>query len=322
MPKLSVIIPNWNGAELLKICLASLKKQTFKDFELIVVDNGSTDQSIELIRKDFKAAKIVTLDTNTGFAFAVNAGISHALSELIVLINNDTKLDPNCLKMLYQTACRKKDYAMFAAKMLNFYDVKKIDSAGSYITEVGHANGRGWQLKDSKEYASPEEVFLVCGGGALIRREVFDKIGLFDPNYFAYFEDVDLCLRAQLQGFKAWYVPSAIIYHVHKATSGRNQALTEYLQFRNMTITILKNFPLFFLKDHWLKIALVHLHTIWFLVIHGFAVSAFKAELYLIWHLPGILQQRKKIQDSKKINQKRFNQWIVPKPLHFWGKVF
>lgn len=320
--KMSVIIPNWNGADLLKICLASLKKQSFKDFELIVVDNGSTDKSIELIRKDYPSAKIVTLDTNTGFAFAVNSGINHALSDYIVLINNDTKLDPNCLNVFYQTAQRKKDYSMFAAKMLNFYDPKKIDSAGTYITAVGHANGRGWQQADSKEYSKAEEIFLVSGGGALFKRQLFDVVGQFDSNYFAYFEDVDLCLRAQLQGFKAWYEPRAIIYHVHKATSRRNQAFTEYLQFRNMTITILKDFPGFFLKKNWIKIILVHFHTIWWLLTKGYGWSALRAEFYLLTHLTSILQQRSVIQSRKKINHKRWNQWIVPKPLHILGGVF
>ena len=133
---------------------------------------------------------------------------------------------------------------------------------------------------------------------------------------------MDLCLRAQLKGYKAWYEPRAIIYHVHKATSKRNKSLTEYLQFRNMTMTILKNYPADYLRAHWLKIILVHLHTIWFLITKGFGLPALKAEGYLLFHLPVILRKRVLIQGSKKINIKRFNQLIMPKKLHLFGRTF
>lgn len=317
----SVIIPNWNGKHLLKKCLTSLKNQTFKDFEVIVVDNGSTDGSLNYIRKYFSFVKINSLPKNYGFARAVNAGIKISFGKYIVLINNDTEVDKNCIQYLVTAAYKNKKVGFVAAKMLNFYQRNVIDSAGDYIDVVGHANNIGLGEKDGNKFNHAGPVFLATGGGGLFKREVFNKVGLFDGDYFAYFEDVDLCLRAQLKGFKGWYEPKAKIYHIHKATSRKNPGFLEYLQFRNMTQTIIKDFPWVLLKKdfNWLKILLVNFNTIRYLATKGYLWEALKAEGWILLHLPHLLYKRWKIQSSKKVSDQYIIENILPKKITLFG---
>ncbi|MDO8429660.1 MAG: glycosyltransferase family 2 protein [Candidatus Daviesbacteria bacterium] len=320
MVKVTVIIPNWNGKEYLKTCLPSLIKQSFKDFEIILIDNGSTDGSVKFAER-FVNLKIIKLKKNIGFAPAVNLGIESSKSEYLVLLNNDTKVDIRCLEYLVKAAESHPEVGMVAAKMLNFYNPKLIDSAGDYIDAVGHANNIGWQERDGEKFNQAKNIFLVSGGGCLIKRQVILKVGLLDDDFFAYFEDVDFCFRAQLAGFKAWFEPRAKIFHVHKATSRRNQGLTEYLQFRNMTITVIKNFPpkLLIHNFNWLKILLVNINTVRFLATQGYFKEALKAEIYILTHLLNILLKRRKTQSLKVVSDEYIISWVLPKKITLFG---
>ncbi len=319
-PKVSVIIPNWNGLELLKHSLPSLKRQIYIDFEVIIVDNGSVDGSVKYIKQQFPEYRVIELPQNVGFAPAVNKGILAAKGEYLVLINNDTKVDKNCLKFLVETA-DKLPVDMIAAKMINFYKAGIIDSAGDYIDAVGHANNIGYGQPDGPKYNQPGPLFLVTGGGCLIKRRVVDKIGLLDEDYFAYFEDVDFGFRAQLAGFKAWYEPKAVIYHVHKATSNRNKSLTEYWQFRNLTMTVIKNFPnkLLWHRANWLRIILVNLNTVRYLATQGYLKSALKAEWYILTHLDVLWRKRQKIQSLKVVDDQYIIDQVLPKKITLFG---
>lgn len=323
MPKASIIIPSWNGLELLKVSLASLVKQTFTDFEIIVVENGSTDGSVQYLENNFPKIKLIKLQKNIGFAPAVNLGIKKALGKYIILINNDTKVDKNCLQYLVKAADEHPEVGMVAAKMLQFNNPKLIDSSGDYIDAVGHANNLGWGEEDGGRWNQTGYTFLVTGGGGLFKKQIFNKVGLFDDNYFAYMEDVDLCLRAQLSGFKGWYEPKAIIYHIHKATSNRNKAFTEYLQYRNMTMTVIKNFPkkLLLTNLNWLKIILVNLNTIRFLATQGYLWQALKAEFYVLSHFSYLLKKRSKIQKMKIVDDQYIIDNIRPKKITFFGLI-
>ena len=319
----SIIIPNWNGKHLLGLCLSSLRKQTFKNFEIIVVDNGSRDGSTGYIKRCYPTIRLIELDKNYGFAKAVNIGISKAKGKYLILVNNDTEIDKQAIFFLIKAAKNKKDVGFIASKMINFYKRDLIDSAGDFIDEVGHANNFGLNEKDGISFNQARYSFLVTGGGSLFKREMLRKVGLFDENYFAYMEDVDLCLRAQLLGFKGWYEPKAIIYHIHKATSSTNPALLEYLQFRNMTQTIIKDFPLkIILKDlRWLKIILVHINTIFYQMKNGFFWSPIKADFWILIHLPNLLKMRKKIQKGKVVDDKYIESFLIKKKISFWGLV-
>jgi len=319
----SVIIPNWNGEKLLKVCLPSLKKQTFKQFEVVVIDNGSTDGSVDYIKKYFPEVKLVELKSNSGFSHAVNLGIKICVGEYIILINNDTEVEKDCLKFLVKAADQRKDVGMIAAKMLKFNNPIIIDSAGDWIDRVGHAGNIGQGKKDGIEFNRSGFCFLVTGGGCLIKRQVFELIGFFDENYFAYMEDVDFCLRAQMRGFKGWYEPGAVIRHIHKATSNRNVPFTEYLQFRNMTQTIIKDFPLKLLLKNFnvLLIILVNLNTVLYFFKQGLWKEALKAEVYIIYHLPRLLKERKKIQSGIKVDIDYLVGNFRPKEITFYGLI-
>lgn len=317
----SLVIPNWNGVNLLKICLPSLKKQTFKDFEVIIVDNGSVDGSVEFVKQNFPNFKLIKNKKNLGFATAVNQGIKKASGRYIILINNDTELDENCLGYLTSAAKDHPEVGFVAAKMLNFYQRNIIDSAGDYIDMVGHANNIGSGQKDGPKYQKEDYVFLVTGGGGLFKREVFRKVGYFDEDYFAYMEDVDLCLRAQLQGFKGWYEPKAVIYHIQKATSSKNPSFLGYLQFRNMTQTIIKDFPEELLKHNfnWLRIILVNINTFRYFALHGLLWQAVKAEFYILVNFPKLLWKRSKIQKTKRVSDQYLVENFRPKKFKLFG---
>lgn len=321
--KASVIVPSWNGKKLLEICLPSLVQQSFKDFEVIVVDNGSVDGSVEFVKKNFPRFQVIELPRNFGFATAVNIGIKKAKGEYLILINNDTEVEVRCIEYLIKGADEKKEVGMVGAKMLNFYKRDLIDSAGDYLDSVGHASNIGLGEKDGEKFQKSGYVFLVTGGGSLFKREMLDKVGLFDESYFAYFEDIDLCLRSQLLGFKAWFEPKAVIYHIHKATSSKNQQFLEYLQFRNMMMTIIKDFPIkLFLKNlNFIKIILVNINTVRYLAFKGFLLSALKAEIYIMLNLPSLIKKRIHIQGSKIVPDEYIIENIINKKITFF-KLF
>lgn len=318
LQKLSIVIPSWNGLELLKICLPSLIKQTFKDFEVIIVDNGSGDDSVKYIQKNFPSFKIIKLPKNIGFAGAVNRGIKKAFGKYIILLNNDTEIDKNCLEYLVKTADSHPEVGIVAAKIKNFYHRNIIDNAGDEIDIIGHSFTRGTGQKDGLKFNKPDYIFLVTGGGSLFKKEVFNKIGFFDEDYFLYMEDVDFCFRAQLAGFKAWYEPKAVIYHKRMSTSSKNMSFVEPECFRNMTMNIIKDYPLslIFHKFNWLKIILVHLNTIKYLAGKNYLWQALKADWYILTNFKKLLEKRKKIQSLKIVSDEYIISNVKDKKLY------
>lgn len=315
MVEASVIIPNWNGKHLLKLCLTSILKQTLKNFEIIVVDNGSEDGSAEYIKRYFPKVEVIKLDKNYGFTKAVNVGIKKAKSSFLILLNNDTEADEYYLEYLVKAAKEHSEVGFIAAKMLNFYKRNIIDSAGDAVDISGHSYNIGLGEKDGEKFNKADYVFLVTAGGSLFKKEVFTKVGFFDEDYFTYMEDVDLCLRAQLQGFKGWYEPKAKVFHIRKATSAKVLPLSEYWHFRNMTQNVIKDYPAaLFLKDfNWLKILLVNLNTVRYMISRGLIWQAIKAESYILINLPKLLRKRSLIQKSKIVTDDYMIKNILPK---------
>ncbi len=317
----SVVIPNWNGKHLLKTCLTSLQKQTLKNFEIIVVDNGSVDGSVEYIKRYFPKVKLITLDKNYGFTRAVNEGIQKSLGNYIVLVNNDTESDKDYLKYLVLAAKNHSDVGFVTGKLLNFYNRELLDSAGDAVDVVGHSYNIGLREKDGPRFNKAGYAFLVTGGGSLFKKEVFKSVGLFDEDYFSYMEDIDLCLRAQFQGFKGWYEPKAVLYHIRKATSVKVGALSEYWHFRNMMQNIIKDYPaaLLLKNFNWLKILLVNINTIRFLASEGYLPQALQAEWYILWNLPKLLKKRQLIQKNKKVTDEYIIENFRQKRITFFG---
>lgn len=318
---LTVVIPNFNGKELIRRCLSSLSKQKYNDFQIIVVDNGSTDGSVEQIKKDFPKVKIIAFDKNTGFAHAVNAGIKESTAPYVFLLNNDTELDPHCLNYLVSSAKEKKDVGFVTAKFLDFHDRTKIQNATDQIDVSGHLIIKGENRKDDPEYNKEGYTFLASGGGTLIKREVFEHVGYFDDDFFFYMEDADFFLRAQIAGFKGWYQPKAVVYHIGRATSSKRPKWSEYMVFRNMTMVIIKNFPIrLIIKDfNWLKILLVHFNTIRFLTFRNNFLGVIKAEAFILKSLPSLFKKRAQIQKSKRVSDQYIINSILDKRIKIPG---
>lgn len=317
----SVIIPNWNGKELLKLSLSSLAKQTYKSFEIIVVDNGSTDDSISFVDKNYPEVKIVRLDKNYGFATAINIGVKQSASEYVALLNNDTEADENWLSEIVKCAERNPEIASFCSKLLNYDNRRKIDGIGILVNEVGQARSIGWEEEDHGQYDQEMPIFGATGGAALFKKDIFIKVGMFDEHYFMYSEEVDWAFRAQFRGYKSLYCPKAIVYHKHKASSGKRLDKLEYWQFKNMYMTIIKDYPSSIMLKKWrlLKMILVYLNTIFYQLRNGFIWPPIAVSGSLIINLPYLLDQRKRIQKTKKVSDEYIESFLVNKPVTFWG---
>jgi GT2 family glycosyltransferase len=301
--------------------LSSLKKQTYKDFQIVVVDNGSTDDSLQFIEKQFPEITVVKLDNNYGFATAINAGVKAVNTNYVAFLNNDTEIDPKWLDEIMKCAKKHPDIVSFCSKLLNFDDRKKIDGVGIRINEVGQARSIGWEEKDTGQYDFEMEIFGATGGAALFKRDVFIKVGMFDEHYFMYSEEVDWAFRAQFLGYKSLYCPKAIVYHKHKASSSKRKQMLEYWQFTNMFMTIIKDFPKSILFKKWrlLKIVLVYFNTIWYQWRSGYLWQPFAVTFTLIKNMPYLLKERSRIQKKRIVSDKYIEQFLFPKPVTFWG---
>jgi GT2 family glycosyltransferase len=244
MPRASIVIVNYNGGALLRECAASVAAQTYRDFETIVVDNGSIDDSVAMAGGMLGDATIVRLQTNTGFARGNNLGIARATGELIVTLNNDARLAPTCLAELVAAADRHRDAGMFAPKILVSTDPTRIDSAGLLLFADGVYRPRGWQELDGPDFADEAEALFPCAAAALYRRSMLDDVGLFDEDYFLYLEDGDLGMRARLRGWSCWYVPRAVAWHLKSSTAGKHSAVKAYYVERNRIFNVIKHAPL------------------------------------------------------------------------------
>lgn len=285
--KATIVIPNLNGAGWLRDSIESIWAQTLQDFELIVVDNASTDESLA-IAESYVGRPHYTLlknSVNTGFSAAVNAGIRRAQGEYVVLFNNDAFAEPDWLAQL--VAMADADARIFAVQslMIRHFDRELCDDAGDYVTLFGWACKRGDGMR-WRRYTRPQRIFSACGGASLYRKSILDEIGLFDELFFAYFEDVDISWRANSLGYKNMYCPAAKCYHICGATTGavRYNAFKSIQSGRNSILLPYKNMPLlmfvlnfpFLLLGYLLKVIVFGLRGFWTPYLKG-AREAFRA---------------------------------------------
>lgn len=247
----SIVIPNWNGKVHLPVCLDSIAKQSYKGFQVILVDNGSSDDSVSYVRTHHPQVHVIELPENAGFARAVNLGIQASDSEFVALLNNDIELEPDWLAVLIDALDSHAEVGAVTGKMLNYYHRDIIDAAGDELSLNGNAGGRGHGERDGEFYDTQCHVFGVCAGAAVYRRAVFSDVGLFDQDFFAWYEDVDLDLRMQLRGHKCLYVPAARCYHKRGGTVRSSDPFFVKYYTRNNLLYVTKNFPLsvIFLKS-------------------------------------------------------------------------
>lgn len=238
--KSTIVIPNYNGAAYLENCLASLREEPAR---VILVDNGSTDGSRELVREKFPEVWLMALDKNYGFCKAVNRGMEASKTTYVILLNNDTAVEPGFVRALEASLDDDKQAFSGAAQMVNMRRPELIDDAGDYYCALGWAFAAG-RDKPKKDYDTPREIFSACGGACIYRRRVLEQIGMLDENHFAYLEDVDLGYRARIYGYRNLYVPKAVAHHAGSASSGsRYNAFKARQTARNSVYLAYKNMP-------------------------------------------------------------------------------
>ena len=237
----SVIIPNWNGAHHLPTCLDALRRQTYTGFETILVDNGSEDDSLELLAAHYPEVQIIALPSNRGYAGGCKAGIEAALGEVLVLLNNDTEVTPTWLEALLAALERHPEAGMATPKVLLWDDRTRLHTTGDYMRANGIPDSRGVWEQDDGQYDHEPHVFGASGVAPAYRRVMLDEIGLLDADYGSYCEDVDLSWRAQLAGYRCVYAPDSVLYHKVSATG--KGTLRSFYVARNTIWMLAKNLP-------------------------------------------------------------------------------
>ncbi|MBZ5535437.1 MAG: glycosyltransferase family 2 protein [Acidobacteriia bacterium] len=241
----TVIVVNWNSRDLLRECLFSLRRQTYRNFHVIVVDNGSIDGSLEMLENEFAGfAYLIKNSRNHGFCRAVNQAILASRSDYVALLNNDAEAQPTWLEEMAAVVERAEDIGMCASKILKHDQPDVIDKVGHLIYLDGQNRGRGTGQADRGQFDQEEETLFPDGCAALYRRAVFDAVGLFDEDFFAYGDDAELGLRARLGGWRAIYSPRAVVYHRHSQTLGAYSPEKIFYVERNRVWLAVKLFPL------------------------------------------------------------------------------
>lgn len=254
MKKVTVIIPNYNGLKFMEPCFAALERQNYRDFDILVVDNGSEDGSAQWLRE--REIPTLFLGENTGFSGAVNAGIRAVSTPYVILLNNDTEPFPDYVGELVRCMDRFPDVFSASSKMIQLYRKDLMDDAGDMYSILGWAYQRGVG-QPAAGYRKARQVFAACAGAAIYRREVFEEIGYFDESHFAYLEDIDVGYRAKIYGYRNIYCPTAKVYHVGSGTSGsKYNSFKVRLAARNNLYLNYKNMPLPQLAVNILPIAL------------------------------------------------------------------
>lgn len=330
----TVVIANWNGLKYLKECFDSLSNQTYDDFKIIFVDNGSDDGSVDFVKTHYPETEIIEFGENTGFARGYNAGIEKALQDentrYAVVLNNDTNLDPKCMETLVACVKRHPEAASIQPKVLNFFEKRKIDCAGILISSDGVATNRGYGKKDGPKFEEESEIFGANGTASLFTRQALEETQMkpgeyFDNDFFAYYEDTDLAWRMRLAGFNSYFCPQAKIFHIHSATAGKISGFKAYYLNRNRFFVLIKNYPfcrligiLFILTP--IRYALLFFRVIMKKGRKGEEIAGQKKntvakEIFRAWgsvaaNLPRLIRKRKDVQEKKEVSKKEIRRWF------------
>ena len=295
MTDVSIIIVNWNGRQHLETCLSAVAAQQGITFETILVDNGSTDGSVEFVRDRFPWVRLVTLAENQGFAGGNNAGVREARGEYVALLNNDTAAEPTWLRVLKDGVDQSAGFAVTTSCIVYMDDPTRIDSAGDGLLRWGgpfkHHHGAPVQVaRESRE------VFAACGCACLMPRRVFEELGGFDEDFFVSNEDVDLSYRARLLGYRVRYVADAVVRHRGSATLGHVSAFSVFHAQRNLEWMYLKNTPAAILLRTLPGHVLYNLAAAVYFARAGRLGTFLKAKAAALAGLPGVLRKRSQIQ--------------------------
>lgn len=301
-------------------CIKALQKQTYKQFEIIVVENGSVDGSGEYLAEKFPEVIVLQQAKNLGFAGGVNVGLRYSSAQYKVLLNNDTEVEPTWLDELVRTADTHKDAFAVVSKILDAKSKKassasyKIDSTGDQYSVWGLPFPRGRGELDKGKYDQPEEVFAACGGSVLYRATALDKVGLFDEDFFAYYEDVDISFRARLAGYKVYYQPKSIVFHAIGATSGgKPNSFTRFHSVKNSYYLYLKNMPGWLFWKYLPRFFVSQMLTLAGSVKNGLLLTHLKGSLWAIVFTPKKILERIRIQHARKIQSQEIEPLLYHK---------
>ncbi len=313
----SIIIVNWNGAAVLPRCLAALRSQTYQNFELIVVDNGSADRSWEKLEEQWSGLKLIRFSENKGFAAANNEGSRHSSGDWLALLNSDAFPETDWLEKLIDAAIQYPKFSFFGSLLLQADNPELVDGTG----DIFHISGLAWRRDYNKSITlaskDSEEIFSPCAAAALFQRDAFLQVGGFDESYFSYHEDVDLGFRLRLRGHRCMYIPEAVVHHLGSATTGKKSDFAVYHGHRNLVWTYVKNMP------GWLfwKYLPAHIFAnIVFLIYYSFrgqSSAIWRAKWHALLGLPRELQKRKVIQNERlatgeEISRVLEHDWLNP----------
>lgn len=302
----SIIIVNWNGKDMLRECLESVEHLDYKNYEVFVVDNASTDDSCEMLAQKFPWVKIVKNSCNLGFAGANNIGFKKSQGEFVLLLNNDTKVTPRSLSILVETLLSDSSLAVVQPKLPLMDNLHLLDGTGAFLTDTGFLYHFGLEKNaENPKYNKQAEIFSARGACMLIRRSIIERVGLFDPDFFAYFEETDFCWRVWLAGFKVSYQPKAVVYHAGAKTASKlESAFINFHSFKNRICSLIKNLGT---KE---LIRILPLHVV---IVEGFSffqLIKLKPKMFwalqkaLFWNLKNLrktLEKRAFVQETIRV---------------------
>jgi GT2 family glycosyltransferase len=329
-PHVSVVIVNWNGRRYLRGCLDSLARQTYRDFEVIVVDNASTDGSIELLESVMAAQPgfritLIRSDRNVGFCAGNNLGFAASRSPLVALLNNDAEADPHWIERLVEQFEERPAIGMAACKILVHEDPRRIDKVGHLIYPDGQNRGRGTGEIDQGQYDRVEEVLWPDGCACMFRRAVLDEVGGFDEDFFVFGDDAELGLRIRIAGWPCIYVPGAIVRHHRGGAVAVASTRRLYLIERNRVLLALKLFPWSLL---WLNVPFYLARLLagaWAALRNKGEIAKYrglagkiragyallKGDLVALWMAPRILRKRKEVRRIARLSPREVRQLIM-----------
>jgi GT2 family glycosyltransferase len=297
----SVIIVNWNGKKFIEECLDGLRRQTYRSFSIVVVDNASEDGSLDLVHRKYPEVETISLAENFGFATANNIAIESIDAEYVALLNNDAVPHPGWLGSLLNALEMNPAAGMAASKMLLKDRDSVIDRAGDAYTTAGTAilYGRG---EPAHKFNKKRWIFGACAGAALYRKQMLEEVGLFDDRFFLLYEDVDLSFRAQLQGYRCLYEPAAIVYHDASSSIGEDSPTSVYYSHRNLEWVYIHNMPGSLIVKTILQHLIYDFASFLFFVQKGRGADYVSAKWHAVKGVKKALAKRREVQRSRKVS--------------------
>lgn len=320
MKKVSIIVLNWNGKESLRHCLSSIQRVVYKPLEVIVVDNGSSDGSADMVRRKFPKTILLENQKNLGYAGGNNVGIRKSTGDYVFILNNDTEITNDFLEPLVNLMEKNSKIACVQPKLVYGADHSMLNAVGSFMTSTGFLYHYGYRKKENLAmYNERMKIFSAKGAAMLLRKSALDKVGVFDEDFFIFFEETDLCHRLWLLGYEVYYEPKSLIYHFEAVDTSRqmNDFTRNFLSFRNRICSFIKNFELNSIIGVFLLLIPIYLAMFFVYAIKLKFNLAWAVALSILWNfkqLPNTLKKRKKIQSARRVTDSQLSSLVKRNP--------